>query len=446
MPRLISFSRSSGMRTAARADGYSKTYLSYVLLIVFLINVMDIADRTVMGVIIPPIKSEFGFSDLQLGILSGLAFTIVYSVLGIPLGRLSDRRSRRNMITFCVGLWSVSTAAFGMAGSYVQMLLSRGGVAFGEAGFTPAVHSILSDYFPPSRRATALSVFGLGATMGVLIGNAVGGYLAAHFGWRVVFIAFGVPGMVLALLTIATLREPQRGNTEAGEENAAELPKATSAISFALRTRSIRFLMLATGAHLLVFYGMAVWLPPFWVRSHGLTLQQAGLAVGLATGVFGGAGTLIGGYVSDRLSRRNMGWYAWLNALCILAMIPFGIGMYLWPSTYGAVVFGCFVAFLGAVWLAPTFAVVQHVSPLRMRGVVAAVLIATQNMIGLGLGPVLIGWLSDTLSPDLGTESLRWAMFIVFFIELAAVVLYFLAGRWVAHDISKHRHSAMGYT
>lgn len=419
---------------------YSRGYLAYVLGMVFTINIFNMTDRLIMGVVLEPIKMEFGLSDLQLGILSGLAFTIVYSTIGIPMGSVADRVMRRNLVAACVGLWSAMTVTCGIAASYMQMILARAGVAFGESGFTPAIHSMLSDYFPPSRRAMALAVYGVGAPIGSLLGNSVGGFVADNFGWRVTFLAVGAPGILLAALFLLTIREPVRGNTE-NRRDPGMAPSLPTAIAFAWRARSIRYLMLGAGAHLLVFYGLAIWLAPFLIRLHGLSLTQAGLWIGVITGVFGGAGTLVGGFASDRLARSNMGWYGWLNAFCLLFMLPFGVGMYLWPSATGALAFGCGVAFLGAVWLAPTFAVVQLVSPLRMRGVVAGVLIFTQNMIGLGCGPVLVGWLSDLLSPRFGTESLRWAMFGVFFVEIIAVALYFKAGRWIRHDLTAYRQA-----
>jgi len=429
--------------TAAAAEPqqeYSRGYLAYILAMAFTINIFNMTDRLVMGIVLEPIKAEFALSDLQLGILSGLAFTIVYSTIGIPLGSVADRVMRRNLVAACVGLWSAMTVACGVAGGYVQMIFARAGVALGESGFTPAIHSMLSDYFPPSRRAMALAVYGVGAPIGSLVGNAVGGVVAENFGWRAAFIALGAPGLLLALLFLLTVKEPVRGNTE-DRHDTGSAPPLLTAIAFAWRARSIRYLMLGAGAHLLVFYGLAIWLAPFLVRLHDLSLGEAGLWIGVITGVFGGAGTLLGGYLTDRLGRSHMGWYGWFNALCLLAMMPFGIGMYLWPGVVGALAFGCGVALLGAVWLAPTFAVVQLVSPLRMRGVVAGVLIFTQNMIGLGCGPVLVGWLSDLLSGQLQAESLRWAMFWIFFIEIFAIALYFQAGRWVRHDLEAYKHT-----
>lgn len=413
-------------------DHYRRSYLAYVLGIVFTVQVFNMSDRLVLGILMEPIKAEFALSDLQLGVLSGLAFTLVYATIGIPLGSVADRVSRRYLVTACIGLWSAMTVATGLAGHYSHLLLTRAGVALGESGFTPAIHSMLSDFFQPSRRAMALAIYGVGAPVGALVGNALGGVLAEHYGWRATFIMIGSPGLLLALLFWLTVREPRRGNTETRvDDNAA--PPISQAVAFALRSRSLRYLMLGAGAHLLVFYGLGIWLAPFLVRLHGLSIGQAGLWIGIITGLFGGAGTLLGGYISDRLGRRQIGWYAWFNALCLALMLPFGIGMYLWPSTNGALAFGCGVALLGAVWMGPTFAIVQLVSPLRMRGVVAGVLIFTQNMIGLGLGPLLVGWLSDYLKPDFGVESLRWAMFGVFFIELLAIALYVQSGRHLKH-------------
>lgn len=415
---------------------HSPAYLKYILLMAFLLNVNNVTDRLVVGVLIEPLRLEFGLSDLQLGLLSGLAFTLVYSTLGIPFGRLADKVNRRNLVVICVAFWSSMTVLTGAARGYVELIMIRAGVALGEAGFTPAMHSLLSDFFPPHRRASALSIYGIGSPLGTMLAFVVGGFVAEHFGWRLAFVVIGLPGILLAIVMLMTMREPQRGATELQPEQ-GPAPPLRQALLFPWRTRSIRYLMLGAGAHLTVFYGLSTWLAPFFLRVHDLSLSQAGLAIGIITAVFGTLGTLLGGFASDRLGAHRSGWYAWVTAVALMLVLPFGVGMYIAGSAAASLMFACGVALFGAVWLGPTFAIVQMVAPLRMRGLTAGVLIFTQNMIGLGCGPVLVGALSDSLAPGFGDESLRWALLAVLSLELLAIGLYYQSGRWMARDLAK---------
>ncbi len=446
-PSAASTAEQALPQTQAAAQGhavsetYSRGYLAYVLGMAFAINIFNIADRQMLGIVLQPLKVEFALTDLQLGLLSGLVFAVIYATMGIPLGSLADRISRRNLTAACLALWSAMTVISGFAKNVMHLVLARVGVALGESGFSPSIQSLLSDYFPPSKRATALSVWGLGSPLGSLVGFALGGYFAQHYGWRSAFIAVGAPGLVLALLFLFTVREPARGGAERRRDDTTP-PSIGAGIRFAWNTRSMRYLMLGAGMHLFVFYGLGAWLAPFFLRTHHMPLAQAGLYLGLITGVLGGAGTLMGGYLSDRLGRSDPRWYAWVSALCLLVMVPFGLGMYLAPSASSSLAFGCVMGFLGAVWLAPTFAIVQLLAPLRMRGVAAGILIFTQVMIGNGGGPAVAGWLSDLWAPRFGSDSLRWALFAVFFVELFAVALFYLAGRFLPSDLTRSHATA----
>lgn len=419
----------------------SRAYLNYVLAMAFAINVFNLADRQVLGIVLQPVKAEFALSDLQLGLLSGLVFTVVYSTLGIPLGSLADRRSRRNIIAASVAVWSAMTVLCGFAKSAVHLAFARMGVAFGESGFSPAIQSMLSDYFPPARRASAIAIWGFGASMGTLFGFAVGGHFAQHYGWRSAFFAVGAPGLLLAALFLLTVREPERGGAGEGKPRDAAPPLFTG-IARIWGTLSIRYLMFGAGAHLFVWYGLGTWLAAFFLRTHAMPLAQAGLYIGIITGVLGGAGTLIGGFWSDRLGRRDPRWYAWLSAVGLALMIPFAAGMYLAPTAFSALAFGCVSGFLGAMWLAPTFAIVQLVAPPRLRGVGVGVLHFTQVMIGYGTGPVFIGWLSDRWAPEFGADSLRWALLAVLAVEIIAIALFYLSGRNLPGDLARVRAGA----
>lgn len=420
------------------ADRANRKYLGYVLAMSFAINVFNIADRQVLGIVLQPLKIEFALSDLQLGLLSGLVFTVVYATLGIPLGSLADRVSRRNIIAACLALWSGMTVLCGMAKNVTHLVLARMGVALGESGFSPSIQSMLSDYFPPTKRASVLAIWGLGSPVGSMVGFAIGGYFAQHYGWRSAFFAIGAPGLLLAVLFLLTVREPARGANEKTQHDSTA-PSIGAGLRFAWGTRSIRYLMLGAGVHLFVFYGLGTWLAPFYLRTHDMPLAQAGLYIGVITGIFGGAGTLVGGFLSDRLGRTDPRWYGWVTSASLLAMLPFGVGMYLVSTAFLALALGCVVGFLGAIWLAPTFAIVQLVAPVRIRGLAAGILIFTQVMIGYGAGPAVTGWLSDLLAPQFAEDSLRWALLTVFLAEIIAVGFYYVAGRSLPADLARAR-------
>jgi predicted MFS family arabinose efflux permease len=308
-----------------------RTHLSLALLA--LVYIFSFIDRQVIAVLIEPIKHEFGASDTHMGLLSGLAFGLLYAALGVPVGRLADRFNRRNIVAICCGLWSLATLACGLAAQFWQLLLARMSVAIGEAGGMAPSISVVSDLYPKERRSLAISLFMMGPHFGVLIGLALGGWIAQQYGWRVTFMAFGLPGMALAALVWWWVQEPRRG----AFESVAVVVKPSSESMWQQVGRlwgltPFRRLALACGLAGLAGYGYGVWVPSFLVRTHGLSLAQAGLLFGVASGVGAVAGSLFSGWLSDRLNRLDQRWQLRLPTVGVLLALPSAWAFIVWPE------------------------------------------------------------------------------------------------------------------
>lgn len=413
-------------------------YRRYVLAILTSVYVSNYVDRQILSILLEPIKAEFGLSDTQLGFLSGISFAIFYATLGIPIAMWADRGNRRNIITFAATVFSLMTAVCGMAQSFVQLALARIGVGIGEAGSSPPSHSILADLYPPQERATALATFALGVNLGILIGFLAGGWVNELFGWRAAFLVVGLPGLALALLVRVTVREPPRGESEGrGLEADGDTPPLGDAFRLFWRCRSLRHIAIGAALNSFVGYGAVTWVPAYLMRSFGMTTGEVGTALALIIGIVGGMGTYLGGYFADRLARRDVRWNMWLVAACIGGGTPFVFGVYLAPDATLALAAFLVPAATGALYLGPSLSMVQGLVPLRMRTVASAVLLFIINIIGLGLGPQMVGVVSDLLVPAFGTESLRYALLLVGLVNVWAAAHFWLAGRTLVQDLER---------
>ena len=406
-------------------------YAYYVLLMLALVNMVNYVDRNILSVLITPIKDEFGVSDEAMGLLTGLAFMIVHCLFGLPLARLADRTSRRTVVAIGVAVWSAMTAVMGLAASFGQLLFLRMGVGIGEAAGAPPSHSLLSDYFPPERRATALSLFGMGVYAGTMLGLSVGGWISEHYGWRFAFLAVGLPGLALAALVGTTVREPVRA-----------APAADESILFVLRYLGSKpafvCLMIAASFHAIAAYAAIVWTPTFYGRVHGMSLSQVGLWLGLVSGVGGALGALGGGLLSDRLGRDDKRWYAWVASTVALLAAPASVVAYLLtdsPRTSLAAYFG-FILVIGA-YNGPLHAMNQFLAKPRMRSTSVAIQLLIVNLIGGVIGPWVIGRASDALRPEYGEAGIRHAMWILIGISAClASVFYFATSLTLRRDIA----------
>jgi MFS family permease len=390
------------------AAGAPSAYRNLVLGFLLLAYTFNFIDRTIVSTINQAIKLELKVSDTQLGLLNGPAFAFLYTLLGIPIARLAERRSRVWIITISLIVWSGFTAACGMAGSFIQLLALRVGVGIGEAGCSPPAHSLISDYFEPKRRATALAIYAFGIPLGAMIGAAFGGWLAKSFGWRVAFMTVGAPGLILALAFILLVKEPRRGLSDPPEKAApqdetnARRPWLLSEIT-ALTTVGARLfckwpvLNIILGMTITSFagYGGGAFAGPYFIRAFGLDYATAGLILGLGVGLSGGLGTLAGGFVSDWASKHGARWYALTPAIGIAIAAPIYILAYRQLDWRTAAILTMIPGIFLYTYLGPTFAVVQNVVETRQRATAAALLLLFVNIISLGGGPLFTGWIID---------------------------------------------------
>ena len=414
---------------------HNPVYRGYVLGVFVLAYSFNFIDRYIMIILQESIKAEFALSDTQLGLLTGFAFAMFYVVCGIPLARLADRGNRRTIVSIAVATWSLMTAISGLVGNYAQLLAVRIGVAVGEAGGSPPAHSIISDIFPKRSRATALAIYSLGINIGILFGYVLGGWINEHLGWRMAFFAIGLPGIAVGLLIRTTVKEPTRGFAE-GITRVEDAPGLMETFRFLWSKKSFRLIALATGVQNLAGYGIDAWVPPYIIRTFAMGTAELGAWMGLMAGFLGGAGTLLGGWLCDRLGKRDIRWYMWAPSIAVLLTMPTMVATFLLSNQYAALLMYGVPTFLLAFYLAPCIAMAHGMVTLRMRALASAVLFFVLNFIGLGLGPLSIGFASDVLSPIYGDNALRIALIsgsIIF--SLSAAVLFWRAARYLKDDI-----------
>jgi MFS family permease len=416
----------------------SRLYCGYVLAILTIAYAVNVMDRSVLAVLLDSIKHTFSLTDTQLGYLSGLAFALFYATLGVPIAAIADRTSRRNVLAVCAFLWSIMTALCGLASTFPLLLSARIGTAVGEAGGTPPSHALISDYFPLSQRATVLSLYALGVPLGQVLGNFLGGWGNQLYGWRTAFMLIGAPGVLIAFLVFFTVKEPIRGRSDAIIAGATNItPKLPVALRYLWSRKSFRHMAIAAGLHSLVWYAGSNLNALFLHRSHGMSSGQAGSWLALFAGV-AAVGTFLGGYLSDFISRRtnDRRWYMWVPGYATFIMVPFQFSSYLGDIL--AIVVPSFIMMqtLGSMFFGPAFAMSQGLAPVRMRAVATSLVLLMQSLVGLGLGPLLVGMISDRLKPTMGdADGLKYGLVAVGIINLWAAVHYFWAAKAVREDL-----------
>jgi len=419
----------------AEAEFASASYRRYVLGLLLVVYVVNFIDRSIVNILLQPIKEEFHPSDTALGFLSGVAFAIFYATLGIPIARWADRGVRRDIIALALFLWSGMTALCGLARTFPQLVMARIGVGIGEAGCSPPAHSLLSDYYPPDQRGRAFATYALGIPIGTAFGYLLGGWMTQELGWRSAFLLVGLPGLLLAAVVRLTLREPPRGLSEVRRETAAP-PSLREVAGTMWGLGSFRHLAAGATLHAFVGYGVMTWNAPFLARSHGMSPGEIGTALAIVGIVFGGLGTYLGGVLSDRFGKRDARWSLWVPGISTLVAVPFAVAFYLSPDVRSALLFAGIPVFFGAMYLGPTYSITQALAPLRMRAVASAFLLFLINLIGLGLGPQIVGILSDVLAPRLEEESLRGALVAMVSVNLWSGIHYFLGARTLRADLA----------
>jgi predicted MFS family arabinose efflux permease len=401
------------------------------LAILFLASASSFMDRYVMSVLIEPIKAEFKASDTMMGLLGGFAFAAFYATLGLPIARLADRGNRKVVISASLAMWSVMTLLCGMARDFTQLLLARIGVGAGEAGAMPPAQSLIADYFPPAQRARALGVLIASSTVGYLVAFSFGAWLAAAHGWRAAFIALGAPGVVLCVLTSLGLREPrhQLGNAKQVRQEALRATLAALAAK-----RSFVLLSVAATLYWLVAYGAVIWFPPYLVRVLHLNLVTVGAVFGILGAIAALVGSVVGGFVTDFLTKRDAAYAARVPAAILVGTVPF----YELAMISNAPVMFYAATFVGALGLSaavPAFFTLLHrICGSARRATAVAILFFFGNLIGLGFGPVITGALSDRFSATYGPVGLRYAIMIALLALLPSGLALWAAAGSVAND------------
>lgn len=424
-------SRMSGLMTADRASPRYRALVLAMLLVVYTFNFLD---RQILGILVEPIKAELGLTDTQLGALGGIAFAMLYSTLAIPLALIADRTSRSWVITLSLGVWSGFTALCGMATSFWQLFAFRIGVGVGEAGGVAPSYAIISDYFPPDRRARALSIYSLGVPVGLAGGSILGGFIAATVNWRTAFIVVGVAGIVVAPIFRLIVREPVRGMSDPVPPSADRIPVGRV---FAILAKKPSFWLMgfAAGFSSMCGYGLAYWMPSILIRSFGFELFDAALYMGSVLLIGGCGGMLLGGVLADRMGARDKGAYAKLPMIAWLVTVPlFAAGLMASGSPVLAWLLLLIPNGLNILWLGPVTTAVQGLVPPPMRATASASFLLINNLVGLGLGSWLMGAMADGMKASLGDDALRWAAIAALSCYLVAAGLMALAIKPLRRD------------
>lgn len=422
------------------APEFSPSYRRFALAMLTVVYAFNFIDRQILVILQESIKAEMALSDAQLGVLSGFAFALFYVSAGIPIARWADRSNRRNIVSIALAVWSGMTALSGLVQNYGQLVLARIGVGVGEAGGSPPAHSMISDYFPPQERATALSVYSMGIYFGILVGYLLGGWVNDAFGWRVAFFVVGLPGVLFAIVLRLAIAEPTRGRWEAPSV-AAQRPSVADAFKLMWQLKSFRYLAVGCGLVSFVAYGNGNFMPSFLYRLHGMSFTEIGFALAMVQGIGGAAGTFLGGWLTDRMIRRDSRFYLWVPAIGSLLAIPFAYIGYLQSDTTLALSSFLVWVIFGAMYLGPCLAVSHTLVPPAMRALTSAILFLILNLIGLGLGPLATGLISDLLTPSLGNESLRYAMLITQTMAIVGAALFVIGGFRLRSDIQTARRT-----
>jgi MFS family permease len=429
------------------ADG-PRRYALGMLLVIYTLNFLD---RQVVNILAEPIKRDLGLADWQLGALTGLTFALFYTVLGLPIARLAERGDRVKIISVAVGIWSAFTVACGLAANFVQLLLARIGVGVGEAGCTPPAHSLISDYTPAEKRASAIAFYSMGIPLGSLAGMALGGLIADVYCWRMAFFVAGAPGVILALLAWFTLPEPRR---KAPPAAAADRPSLGDAIRELSGKRAFWWIAVGAALNAMVGYGHLAFYGSFYLRNHGEGIGGllagfneatgaalgpigfVGLALGVLIGVFGAAGTFLGGQITDRWIAKDARGYALAPALATVVGLP----LFLVAMLSGSVILSlsalALVTLVGSIWYGPVFTSAQSLVKPRTRATASAVLLFVINLVGLGLGPLAAGIVSDVFAASYGeAQGLRLSLITIGAFGLLSAPAFYMASRTLREDV-----------
>lgn len=414
----------------------SASYRAYVMFMLVVVYTFNFIDRQIIGILAVPIKADLGLSDTQLGLMGGLAFALFYTALGIPIAMLADRSNRTWIMTISLTLWSAMTAICGTVQNFWQLFFARLGVGVGEAGGVAPAYSLISDYFPPQERARALSIYSFGIPIGSALGIVFGGIIASKIDWRFAFFAVGIAGVIIAPIFKMTVAEPQRGQFDAN--HSTDAPPSLGTIMRKLAHKPSFWLMsFAAACSSMMGYGLFFWLPSFLVRSYSISLLDASLFYGAILLIGGLSGIWLGGSLADRFGATKRSAYVLIPALAFVATVPFYVVAIL--STNLTMTFFAMLVptALGLVWLGPVLSAIQHVVPPNMRATASAIFLFINNLIGIGVGTMAIGILSDNLQLRYGDDSLRYAILAGTSFYVLAAILFYVSSRYLQDDWEK---------
>ena len=412
----------------------ARRYSLFILAIVYMFNFID---RQILAILLPSIKEEFQVGDTVLGFLVGTAFALFYVTLGIPIARYADRCNRRNLIALAVATWSGMTALSGMAANIWHLALARVGVGIGEAGCSPPAHSMIADLYPPEKRSSAMGVYTLGISAGVMLAYLAGGWIAENIGWRTAFFAVGLPGLLLALVVRFTVREPARGESEQRDDS-GEQPSLREVAAFLLRRKSFLYIAVGAGLSSWVGYSIIFQMPNFLVRSFDVGTTEIGIWLGLIYGIAGGAGFFLGGYFADSIGQRSHRKALSFLAAATMLATALNAAVFLSPTLIWCLGLLVVPSVISNFYLAPALSQTQSLVSLRMRAVASSLLLLIINIIGLLVGQPITGFVSDLLATPFGVESMRYALLIVSIAALpVAAWCYWQAGRSIELDLQR---------
>ena len=406
------------------------------LAMLFIVGTINFVDRQLLSVLVEPIRAEMDFSDTQFGLLTGLAFALFYAAMGVPVAMIADRWNRVKLIGIACVVWSGFTAACGMVSSFGQLALMRFGVGAGEAGGTAPSLSVIADYYPPAQRPLAIGLFTLNGPFGVFVGATFGAWAAANIGWRNAFMVIGVIGILVAPLLIWLVREPARGQMDLHQPADEAIPVRDSFALF-IRRPSLRMVMVGSGLAAFVSYGMLNWIPAFLMRTQKMPLDAMATYFGPAAGITFGVGILGGGWLVSHRAKSSARAYGTIPAIATAVLIPTFIAALLVDTWQLSLALMLIPMAACTAYVAPALALVQNLTPPRGRATAAAVLMLMFNIVGLGLGPLFAGIVSDALKDAHGVDSLRWALMALMPFAAAAGAAQYAMTRHLEKDFAE---------
>ncbi len=418
------------MRSTSSDSGAPARGRNYVLAVLVLASTCSFLDRYVIVILQESIKREMHLSDSQLGLLTGFAFAALYVTLGLPIAHLADRKSRRNIMAISVLIWSAMTAFSGMAKSFVYLLIARIGVGVGEAGVLPTSHSMIADLFPAKQRATAISIQMAGLPAGMLIGYLFGGMLNEALGWRWTMILAGIPGLFVCALLFLTVREPLRTQAAADSPHGpTNMKTMLQSVKGLLAVAPVRATLIAASASCFAGYGIISFMPSLLVRSYGMSIAEIGTIFALIHGIGGIVGQLVVAAIADRMAVRDKRWRLWVPAIVVFLCAPaFLVGLMVHNMLVTIVGYAILATF-SSTFYSPMMSALQQVVPPQSIAMTSSVMALANNVVGLGIGTLTIGVLSDVFHPMAGDESLRIAMAIAALSFPIGAFLFWRAGQ-----------------